>query len=77
VPLYSPKQIAQIIKGLPAREIFKACPEVKKHLWGGKFWSDGYFVSTVGAHGNEQMIKSYVQQHGKLENNVLFNNEWR
>jgi len=69
VPLYSPKQIVQIIKSLTAREIFKACPEVKKHLWGGKFWSDGYFVSTVGAHGNEQMIKNYVQQQGKLEEN--------
>ena len=69
VPLYSPKQIVQIIKSLTAREIFKACPEVKRHLWGGKFWSDGYFVSTVGAHGNEQMIKNYVQQQGRLEEN--------
>ena len=58
VPMYSPKQMAQIIKSITAREIFKACPEVKKYLWGGKFWSEGYFVSTVGAHGNEQMIKN-------------------
>ena len=67
VPTYSPKQIVQLIKSLTAREIFKACPEVKKYLWGGKFWSEGYFVSTVGAHGNEQMIKNYVQQQGKVE----------
>ena len=67
VPLYSPKQIVQIIKSLTAREIFKACPEVKKHLWGGKFWSDGYFVSTVGAHQTEKMIKNYVQQQGKSD----------
>ena len=69
VPMYSPKQIVQIIKSHTEREVFKACPEVKKYLWGGKFWSDGYFVSTVGAHGNEQMIKNYVQQQGKLEDN--------
>ncbi len=69
VPMYSPKQLVQIIKSLTAREIFKRCPEVKKHLWGGKFWAEGYFVSTVGAHGNEQMIKNYVQQQGKLEEN--------
>ena len=69
VPLMSPKQIVQIIKSLTAREIFKACPEVKRHLWGGKFWSDGYFVSTVGAHGNEQMIKNYVKQQGTMESN--------
>ena len=67
VPMYSPKQLVQIIKSLTAREIFKSCPEVKKHLWGGKFWTDGYFVSTVGAHANEEMIKNYVQQQGKVE----------
>src|SRR5215210_1926313 len=69
VPMYSPKQLVQIIKSITAREIFKACPQVKKHLWGGAFWSDGYFVSTVGAHGTEQMIKNYVQQQGNVEEN--------
>ena len=69
VPMYSPKQLVQIIKSLTAREIFKSCPEVKKHLWGGKFWTDGYFVSTVGAHANEQMVENYVQQQGKVEEN--------
>jgi len=69
VPTYSPKQIVQIIKSITAREVFKACPKVKQYLWGGKFWSEGYFVSTVGAHANEQMIKNYVQQQGKLEEN--------
>lgn len=67
VPLMSPKEIVQIIKSITAREVFKALPEVKQYLWGSKFWSEGYFVSTVGAHGNEQMIKNYVQQQGKLE----------
>ena len=69
VPTYSPKKIVQIIKSLTAREIFKACPEVKRQLWGGEFWSDGYFISTVGAHATEEMIKNYVQQQGKLEDN--------
>ena len=67
VPMMSPKQIVQIIKSITAREIFKQCPEVKKYLWGGKFWSEGYFVSTVGAHQTEDMIKNYVQQQGKIE----------
>lgn len=38
--------------------------EVKKQLWGGGFWSDGYFVSTVGKHGDENMIGKYVQSQG-------------
>src|SRR5918996_846418 len=64
VPTYSPKKIVQIIKSITAREIFASCPEVKKKLWGGEFWSDGYFVSTVGLHGNEESIKKYIQNQG-------------
>ena len=41
------------------------CPEVKKQLWGGEFWTDGYFTSTVGKHGNENMIGKYVKNQGK------------
>ncbi len=64
VPTYSVTKIVTMIKSLTAREIFKACPQVKKQLWGGEFWSDGYFASTVGKHGNEDMIKNYVKQQG-------------
>jgi putative transposase len=65
VPTYSPKKIVQLIKSITAREIFRACPEVKKQLWGGEFWTDGYFVSTVGKHGNEDVIKKYIQNQGE------------
>ncbi len=65
VPMYSPKKIVQIIKSITAREIFAACPEVKKRLWGGEFWTDGYYISTVGQHGNEQMISKYIKQQGR------------
>ena len=64
VPLYSPKRLVQIIKNITAREIFRACPEVKKQLWGGQLWSAGYFISTVGQHGNETSIKKYIQNQG-------------
>ena len=47
------------------RKIFRSCPHVKKQLWGGEFWSDGYFASTVGKHGDEDMIKKYVRNQGK------------
>ncbi len=53
-----------IIKSLTAREVFSRCPEVKKQLWGGEFWTDGYFVSIVGKHGNEDMIGKYVKDQG-------------
>lgn len=48
VPIYSAKKVIQIVKSITAREIFEKVPEVKKKLWGGEFWTDGYYVSTVG-----------------------------
>jgi len=62
--MYSPKKIVQTIKSLTAREILRSCPEVKPYLWGGEFWSDGYFISTVGQHGTEQMLQQYIQAQG-------------
>lgn len=65
VPKYSVTRLVTMIKSLTAREIFKRCPQVKKQLWGGEFWSDGYFASTVGKHGDEGMIAKYVQGQGR------------
>ena len=65
VPKYSPKKIVQTIKSITAREIFKQMPEVKEQLWGGEFWSDGYFVTTVGTHSNEELIKQYIKEQGR------------
>ena len=65
VPMYSPKKIVQTIKSITAREIFASCPEMKKQMWGGEFGSDGYFVSTVGQHGTEEMIKKYIERQGR------------
>ncbi len=67
VPTYSPTKIITLIKSLVAREVFKRCPHVKKRLWGGEFWSDGYFVSTVGPQGNENTIANYVRDQGQDE----------
>jgi REP element-mobilizing transposase RayT len=64
VPTYSITKLVTMIKSLTAREVFKKCPHVKKQLWGGEFWSDGYFASTVGKHGDESMIRKYVKNQG-------------
>ena len=65
VPTYSVTKLVTMIKSLTAREVFKRCPQVKKKLWGGEFWSDGYFASTVGKHGSEDVIGRYVRNQGK------------
>jgi putative transposase len=67
VPSYSPTRIARMIKSITAREIFKRVPAVKRQLWGGEFWTKGYFMSTVGRHGNEDTIKNYVKNQGRTE----------
>ncbi len=60
----SPTQIITTVKSLTAREIFKKHPEVKKKLWGGEFWTDGYFVNTVSKFGDESSISQYVRDQG-------------
>ena len=64
VPTYRPQELAQKIKSLTAREVLLRCPQVKKQLWGGAFWSSGYFISTVGQHGNAASIAEYVRNQG-------------
>jgi len=65
VPTYSVTKLVTILKSLTAREVFRRCPHVKKQLWGGEFWSDGYFAGTVGKHGDEGLIGRYVKNQGK------------
>jgi REP element-mobilizing transposase RayT len=64
VPTYSPTKIVTIIKSITAREVFRINPEVKQKLWGGEFWTDGYFVNTVSKFGNENTISKYVREQG-------------
>jgi REP element-mobilizing transposase RayT len=64
VPSYSPTQIARTVKSLTAREVFRRVPSVKKALWGGAFWTSGFFINTVGRHGSESAIRRYLQEQG-------------
>jgi len=66
-PTHSPSEIVKIIKSITARKIFAECPQVKKALWGGEFWTDGYFVATVGKNQNESVIREYVKNQGKQD----------
>ena len=65
VASYSPTKIVTLIKSLTAREIFARVPTVKKQLWGGEFWTDGYYVSTVGQYATEAVIRQYVKKQGQ------------
>ena len=64
VPTMSPKSIVSTVKSLTAREVFKNCPEEKESLWGGEFWTKGYYINTVGKAGNAEGIRMYIQSQG-------------
>ena len=65
VPMMAPTQIVKTTKHLTSKEMFRLHPELKKILWGGHLWTSGFYMNTVGRHGNEEAIKKYVQSQGK------------
>ena len=71
VPNDAPKKIIGAVKSITAKEIFRLHPEVKQQLWGGKFWTSGYYVNTVGQYANEDVIRKYLQNQGKSDYEML------
>jgi len=64
-PKVAPGRIVQIFKSLTQRDIFRRKPAVKRVLWGGEFWTDGYYVATVGERANWETVERYVQRQGQ------------
>jgi len=61
----APGEIVRIFKSITAREIFRRYSQIKRELWGGEFWSDGYYAATVGERGNWSKVENYIQKQGK------------
>ena len=66
-PKIAPGEIVNIFKSITAREVFKRKPELREEMWGGEFWSDGYYVATVGEKGNWGKVEAYVKNQGQGE----------
>jgi putative transposase len=77
VPMISVQKIVQTVKSITAKELFRLHPEVKKQLWGGQFWTSGYYVNTVGQYANEETIQRYIVDQGndKKEYKVFHRNQ--
>ena len=69
-PRYAPSQVVQIFKSVSAREIFRKFPKLKKQLWAGEFWSDGYFVRSVGDHVTADIIRKYIEYQTHENNSI-------
>ena len=77
VPNDAPKKIINAVKSITAKEIFRLHPEVKQMLWGGKFWTSGYYVNTVGQYANEEVIKKYLQNQGSSDYERIHSSQLR
>lgn len=64
-PKYAGGEIVRIFKSITARQLFRQFPDLKKELWGGEFWSDGYYIGTIGERGNLTTLENYVRNQGK------------
>ena len=64
-PKYSIGEVVRKFKSITGRELFSRFPKLKKDLWGGEFWTNGYYASTVGEGGNWSVVEKYVRNQGK------------
>ena len=67
LPKYSGGEVIRLIKSITARRILTEVKELKKELWGGEFWTDGYYIATISGKGNKEVIEKYIQNQGRHE----------
>ena len=67
LPTHSGGSVIKIIKSISAKAVFKQIPQIKQELWGGEFWTDGYYIATISARGNRQVIENYIKQQGRTK----------
>ena len=64
-PKHSGSDVVRIFKSITARELFKQFPLLKKDLWKGEFWSDGFYFATGSERGDWKTVERYVANQGK------------
>ena len=63
-PKYSISKVVGIFKAVSSKEIREEFgKELKRQLWGGEFWEDGYFARTVGDEVTAEVIRKYIHFH--------------
>ena len=66
-PKRSIGEVAGMLKSITGRQLFREFPTLKKRLWGGEIWEDGYFARTVGSQMTSEVIEKYIQHHQDFE----------
>lgn len=65
-PRHSIGDVVRIIKSNSARGLFREFPSLKRRLWAGELWEDGYFARTVGDRMTRDVIEQYIEHHRDL-----------
>lgn len=63
-PKHSITYIVKCLKGITARKLFEAFPELREQLWKGELWNHSYYVETVGCISDE-VIQKYIENQNK------------
>ena len=74
-PSYAPARVVQIMKSISAKELYKRYPELRKKMWSGAIWGEGYFVRSVGDVVTSDVIRRYInyqQNEDKPSQSKLF-----
>lgn len=69
-PRYSPSAIVNLIKTWTYKHVYRSHPELKTHLWGGKMWAEGYYVSTVSDRATREEINRYIRNQKKKQHQL-------
>ena len=72
-PRYSPARVVQVMKSISAREVFRKFPELRKQLWAGELWNDGYFVRSVGDKVTADIIRKYIEYQTHEDDSTQLN----
>ena len=75
IPTMTVSRLVTIIKSITARELFRKHPSLKSKLWGGSFWTSGYYANTVGQYTGQEAIIKYIQNQGKKGYIKIYDNE--
>ena len=69
-PKISGGDLVRTFKSITAKELFRRFPELRKELWGGQFWADGYYIATISNRGNWKTVEQYIKNQGKTTEEV-------
>ena len=68
-PRRSVGEVVCVFKSISARELFEKFPGLKRRLWAGELWKDGYFVRSVGSEVTGEVVRKYIENHQERAGN--------